>query len=180
MLETHEQQALFTLARAAIAARLQGRPLEARGTPAAHGALAWRTGAFVTLTREGRLRGCIGSVERDERLVDVVARCAAEAATRDPRFPALRLAELDEVDLEISVVGPFERVDDVATIAVGRHGLVVEQGVRRGLLLPQVAAEHGWDRDTFLNQACVKAGLTEDAWREAAVIYAFEAYVFRE
>ena len=105
---------------------------------------------------------------------------AADAATRDPRFTALPLAELAEVELEISVIGPFERVDDVARIAVGRHGLVVEQGAHRGLLLPQVATERGWDRNTFLSQTCVKAGLAEHAWRQGAVVSIFEAYVFGE
>jgi len=180
MLEQHEQQALLTLARVAILARLEDRPLATADTPPARGGLAWRTGAFVTLTRQGRLRGCIGSAARDEPLVDVVARCAADAATRDPRFTALPLAELAEVELEISVIGPFERVDDVARIAVGRHGLVVEQGAHRGLLLPQVATERGWDRNTFLSQTCVKAGLAEHAWQQGAVVSIFEAYVFGE
>ena len=85
-----------------------------------------------------------------------------------------------EVELEISVIGPFERVDDVARIAVGRHGLVVEQGTHRGLLLPQVATERRWDRDTFLSQTCVKAGLAAQAWRQGAVVSIFEAYVFSE
>jgi AmmeMemoRadiSam system protein A len=180
MLETDDRQALLRLARAAIVARLEDRPLAAQDMPVERGGLAWRTGAFVTLTQAGRLRGCIGSVERDERLVDVVARCAADAATCDPRFSPLRLPELHEVKLEISVVGAFERVDDMTQIVVGRHGLVVEQGTHRGLLLPQVAAERRWDRDTFLGQTCVKAGLPEDGWRRGAVVHVFEALVFSE
>lgn len=180
MLERDERQMLLRLARAAIRARLEDRPLAAPDRPDVRAGLAWRTGAFVTLTLAGRLRGCIGSVERDERLADVVARCAADAATQDPRFSALRLSELTEVTLEISVIGPFERVDDLTQIAVGRHGLVVEQGAHRGLLLPQVADERRWDRDTFLGQTCVKAGLPKDAWRRGAVVSVFEALVFSE
>ena len=177
MLEPDERQALLQLARQAIAARLEGRPVDA---PAANGGLAHRTGAFVTIRHNNRLRGCLGSVERDEPLVEVVARCAGDAATRDPRFPPLPLDELPEVVLEISVLSPFEPVEDPAEVEVGRHGLLVEHGKRRGLLLPQVPTEWGWDRETFLSQTCVKAGLAPDAWRTGASLFTFEAHVFGE
>ncbi|HJN45170.1 MAG: AmmeMemoRadiSam system protein A [Vicinamibacterales bacterium] len=177
MLEPHERQALLQLARQAIAARLEGRPVD---SPEASGGLAKRTGAFVTIRHHDRLRGCIGSVDRADTLVTVVARCAGDAATEDPRFPPLPLDDLPEVVLEISVLGPVEPVADPAAVEVGRHGLVVEHGAHRGLLLPQVPTEWGWDRETFLSQTCVKAGLSADAWQTGAKLFTFEAYVFGE
>ena len=177
MLEPHERLALLHLARRAIAARLEGRSVDAA---AAVGGLAQQTGAFVTIRHNNRLRGCIGSVERDVSLVEVVARCAGDAATRDPRFPPLRLDDLPDVVLEISVLGPVEPLADPAAVEVGRHGLVVEQGTHRGLLLPQVPTECGWDRETFVSQTCVKAGLAPGAWRTGARLFRFEADVFGE
>jgi AmmeMemoRadiSam system protein A len=177
MLEPDERGTLLRLARDAIAARLEGRAVD---LPVATGGLTRRTGAFVTIGHRNRLRGCVGSVERHERLIDVVARCAGDAATMDPRFPPLPLDDLADVVLEISVLGPFEPIEDPASVEVGRHGLVVEQGKRRGLLLPQVPGEWGWDRETFLSQTCVKAGLASDAWKTGARLFTFEAYVFGE
>ena len=177
MLEPHERQALLRLARRAIAARLEGCQVDA---PAAVGGLATQTGAFVTIRHNNRLRGCLGLVDGDAPLVDVVARCAGDAATQDPRFSPLPLDDLPEVVLEISVLGPVEPVADPAEIEVGRHGLVVEQGTHRGLLLPQVPTEWGWDRETFVSQVCVKAGLAPDAWRTGARLFTFEADVFGE
>ena len=109
-----------------------------------------------------------------------MVRCAGDAATLDPRFPPLPLDDLPKVVLEISVLGPVEPVADSAEIEVGRHGLVVEQGTHRGLLLPQVPTEWGWDRATFVSQTCVKAGLAPDAWRSGARLFTFEADVFGE
>ena len=177
MLESHERRALLQLARQAIAARLEGRSVDA---PVAVGGLAHRMGAFVTIRHNNRLRGCIGSVERDDPLVEVVARCAGDAATRDPRFPPLPLDDLPDVVLEISVLGPVEPIVDPAEVEVGRHGLVVVHEKHRGLLLPQVPTEWGWDRDTFVSQTCVKAGLAPDAWRSGARLFTFEADVFGE
>ena len=177
MLTPDDQQRLLRLARRAITARLEDRrfaPLE----PA--GALGEPAAAFVTIRLGDRLRGCIGSIEADEPLAEVVARCAADAAARDPRFPPLPLAALSDVRLEISVLTPFRRVADPAETEVGRHGVMVEQGRHRALLLPQVAAEWGWDRETFLAQTCVKAGLPADAWRTGAAVHTFEAQVFGE
>jgi AmmeMemoRadiSam system protein B/AmmeMemoRadiSam system protein A len=137
-----------------------------------------RCGAFVTLKVNGELRGCIGSVEAKQPLVEVVARMAMAAAAHDPRFAPVTPAELSQLDLEISVLGPMERCEDTDLIEVGRHGLVIVKGNRSGVLLPQVAAEHGWDRSTFLRQVCLKAGLPAEAWRDSAtMLYVFEAEV---
>ena len=177
MLTPHDEQRLLRHARRAIAARLEERRLEPLASP---GALAEPAAAFVTIQLGGRLRGCIGSIEDDEPLAEVVARCAADAATRDPRFPPLPLSDLPAVRLEISVLTPFRRMDDPAETEVGRHGVMIEQGTHRALLLPQVAGDWSWDRDTFLSQTCVKAGLPADAWRTSAVVHTFEAQVFGE
>ena len=136
-------------------------------------------GIFVSLhTRDGRLRGCIGCTSGDRPLVPALVFAASSASGDDPRFPPVNPSEVAGLDIEISVLTPFEIIDDTETIVVGRHGLFVEQGVQRGLLLPQVATEWGWDREAFLRQVCLKAGLTPDAWRGGATLYRFEAEVF--
>jgi AmmeMemoRadiSam system protein A len=137
-------------------------------------------GAFVTIRIAGRLRGCIGYPEPDLPLVEVVERCAVSAAISDPRFPPLSPGEWSALDLEISVLGPIAPVGDITEVIVGRHGLVVEQGRRRGLLLPQVAVEWKWDAAEFAAQTCIKAGLARDAWQKDATLFAFEADVFAD
>ena len=139
-----------------------------------------RSGAFVTLRINGQLRGCIGYPEAELPLIEVIERCAVSAALSDPRFPAVTPEEWSAVDLEISVLGPLEPVAHIAEVEVGRHGLVVDFGSRRGLLLPQVASEWGWDAAEFASQTCVKAGLPRDAWQKGARLYKFEAEVFGE
>jgi len=137
-------------------------------------------GAFVTLRINGHLRGCIGYPEPDQPLLAVVERCAVSAALSDPRFPPLTAAEWDEAELELSVLGPIEPVVDLAEVVVGRHGLIVESGRRRGLLLPQVAVEWKWDAAEFAAQTCIKAGLPRDACQNGAALFKFEAEVFGE
>jgi AmmeMemoRadiSam system protein A len=174
-----QQRALVEIARAAVRQAIAGirpaapRPEDFAGLPAA-------SGAFVTLKRDGQLRGCIGTLACRAPLPEEIARVAVSAAREDPRFDAVRPAELDDLDVEVSVLGPLEEINprDPAAIEIGRHGLVVEQGERRGLLLPQVATEWGWDREQFLSQTCVKAGLTPDCWRRDAKVYRFAADVF--
>jgi AmmeMemoRadiSam system protein B/AmmeMemoRadiSam system protein A len=135
-------------------------------------------GVFVTLKKKGELRGCIGFVEPVASLCESVIHSAVYAASEDPRFPPVGRAELKDLDIEVSVLSPLVRINDPGLVQVGRHGLVIEQGEQRGLLLPQVAVENGWSRETFLNQACVKAGLPPDAWKKGAEISVFEAIVF--
>jgi AmmeMemoRadiSam system protein A len=139
-------------------------------------------GTFVTIKRRGELRGCLGTLRCDLGLAAEVARCAADAASEDPRFERVCVEELTELSLEVSVLGPLESIDasDHTTIHIGHHGLVVEEGRRRGLLLPQVAIEWGWTVEQFLRQTCIKAGLSPDAWRHGARVYRFEAEVFGE
>jgi AmmeMemoRadiSam system protein A len=176
MFTEEQKKALVTIARDAVKGAASG----ARATVPAAGDFPEASGAFVTLKRGGRLRGCIGTLECRRPLPEEVARVAVSAALEDPRFAPLTAAELEGLDVEVSVLGPLERIDprDPGAFEIGRHGLVVEQGYRRGLLLPQVATEWGWDRDEFLSQTCVKAGLPPDAWRRGATVYRFAGDVF--
>jgi len=142
--------------------------------------LARPAGAFVTLHKRGDLRGCIGHIVASEPLSQVIPRIAVAASSSDPRFPPVTPDELEEIDLEISLLGPLVPIAGPHDIVVGRDGLVVERGWSRGLLLPQVATEWGWDAETFLAHTCQKAGLPKDAWRNGAKLWRFEAEVFSE
>lgn len=177
MLTTDERRSLLALARQTLSAHLAGGPAPAPvalAHPDAH------SGAFVTLTVEGELRGCIGYPGARQPLDEVVSHCAIAAATEDPRFPSVEAGELPRLSIEISVLTPITPIADVAEIEVGRDGLVIEQAFRRGLLLPQVAGEYGWDRETFLAHTCLKAGLPSTAWKTGAKISRFQAEVFSE
>jgi uncharacterized protein len=138
------------------------------------------SGVFVTIKRAGELRGCLGVLEMRSTLAEEVARCARDSATQDPRFAPMTPGELQNMSLDISILGPLEEIDplDERAIEIGRHGLVVEQGWRRGLLLPQVPMEWGWTREQFLRHTCRKAKIPEDAWRTGARVYRFDAQVF--
>jgi len=171
-----QQRALVEIARDAVAEHVAGRK---GGAPRVED-LPEASGAFVTLKKKGELRGCIGTLECRAPLAEEVARVAVCAAREDPRFEPVRASELDEIDVEVSVLGPLEQIDplDPTAIVIGVHGLVVERGYRRGLLLPQVATELNWDREAFLAHTCLKAGLPADAWRSGAKVYRFAAEVF--
>ncbi len=138
--------------------------------------------SFVTWKRAGQLRGCIGSVEPVRPLWADVQANAVHALLDDPRFPPATAGELAGLDLEISVLSPFVPVaDPLHAVTIGVHGLLVERGRRRGILLPQVPVEWGWDLPTFLGHACRKAGLPADAWKDGdTVLSTFEADVFGE
>ncbi len=139
-----------------------------------------KRGAFVTLKKNGMLRGCIGRVVADEPLIKVICDMAVEAATGDPRFPSVSKNELDSIDLEISVMSPIEQITDISKIKVGIHGIIIRKEFASGLLLPQVATEYGWNTEQFLEQTCVKAGLNRDEWKKGAKIFIFSAEVFGE
>jgi len=139
-----------------------------------------RAGVFVTLRIAGQLRGCIGYPEPELLLVDAVERCAVSAAICDPRFPSVSVTEFCDIALEISVLGPVEPVGDLSEVVVGQHGLIVESGRCRGLLLPQVALEWNWNAAEFASETCVKAGLRRDAWTNGASLFKFRAEVFGE
>ncbi len=139
-------------------------------------------GAFVTLRKNGELRGCIGEFEAKEPLWKVVRRMAIKAATKDPRFPLVRLNELPKIKLEISVLSPLKKTDDPDKIEIGVHGVMIKKGLRKGVFLPQVATETGWDKETFMGQLCSqKAGLPWDCWKKKDVeLFIFTAQVFEE
>ncbi|MBC7231905.1 MAG: AmmeMemoRadiSam system protein B [Chloroflexi bacterium] len=143
-------------------------------------ALLQQSGAFVTLKRRGQLRGCIGHMTSNQELYRTVQEMAIAAATEDPRFPPVSANELAEIEIEISVLSPLYLVQDVNEIQVGRDGLYIIRGPYAGVLLPQVATEWGWDREEFLREVCLKAGLPPDAWQKGAMLYRFEAQVFGE
>jgi len=135
-------------------------------------------GAFVTLKKRGELRGCIGFIEPLFPLHETVIRAAIYAATEDTRFTPVSRDEIKDLEYEVSVLTPLQKIDNPRLVQVGKHGLVISMGNNRGLLLPQVPVENNWDRETFLCQACVKAGLPPDAWKKGAEIFVFEAIVF--
>jgi AmmeMemoRadiSam system protein A len=143
-------------------------------------ALAQPAGAFVTLHRDGQLRGCVGQVEACDPLGDAVARAAINAALHDSRFPAVEADEVRSLEIEISVLSPPESIAP-ETILPGRHGLLIMKGEHRGLLLPQVAAGRQWSWQRFLEETCAKAGLPRDAWRDPGTrVLAFTAEVFSD
>ncbi|MBW1709922.1 MAG: AmmeMemoRadiSam system protein A [Deltaproteobacteria bacterium] len=173
------QKLLLKLARSTIAGKLEIdeptpeiKPVPPFSSP---------RGAFVTLRKSGRLRGCIGTFSTQNPLKKTVEEMAQAAAFQDPRFPPLRPEEFPEIELEISALTPMRQVESVEEIEVGRHGIYIVQGFNSGVLLPQVATENNWDRKTFLEQTCFKAGLNHDCWRsEETRIFVFSAQVFGE
>ena len=178
-LNTHEQQTLLAIARQAIIHGVQTG--QEYIEPREEKALNQRNGCFVTIKQNGQLRGCIGNFQSELPLFKEVAQMAQASATKDPRFYPLKAIDLDNFKLEISVLSPLQKVEDIEEIEVGKHGIYIEKSFYRGVLLPQVALEHNWDRLTFLQQTCLKAGLPTDAWKaDDADIYVFSAQVFGE
>ena len=150
-------------------------------SPDYSGPLVEERGAFVTLMKQGNLRGCIGTFESDEPLYKTIGHMAQQAAFSDPRFPPLVSDEFDKLDIEISVLTPMVRIYNPDSVTVGRDGLYIRQGLRAGVLLPQVPVEYGWDRRKFLEQTCLKAGLPQDAWKsDRTELYTFQAEIFGE
>ena len=176
LLSAADRAALLGIARAAVRHHL-GLGL-APDLPA-EGPLCAARGAFVTLHLDGDLRGCIGSFQAHGTLARTVADMAVSAATEDPRFPPVRPAEVDDLGYRVSALEPCRPMRAAGEIEIGKHGLLVRKGWQRGALLPVVAVEHGWDAATFLERACLKAGLPPGAWRDPdAVVEIFGAEEF--
>jgi uncharacterized protein len=176
-LTENERQTLLKLAKDTVASRLTGR--EAPPPPVKPEIMQEKRGAFVCVKKRGNLRGCIGYVQAVKPLGAAISEMAEAAAFQDPRFPPLRQNEFDELTFELSILSPLKQIADTNEIEVGTHGLYIVRDFHSGLLLPQVATECGWDRKTFLEQTCCKAGLPPDAWRDPDTrIYAFSADVF--
>jgi len=176
-LTSDQRRALVDLARRSIEARVLGTP-----PPSSYGLVDCppASGVFVTVKLAGHLRGCLGTLDCEQGVSREVVRCAADAASEDQRFAPLSAGELPEVTVEVSVLGPLELIEprDPGAIVVGEHGLVVERGRHRGLLLPQVATEWNWTPQEFLRHASHKAGLAWDGWEHGATVYRFRADVF--
>jgi AmmeMemoRadiSam system protein A len=173
-----EQEELLALARKTIEEYLATDRIPEYETDAP--ALSRPSGAFVTLKQRGELRGCIGHTRADLPLYQAVQQMAVAAATGDPRFPPLTLEELADITVEVSVLSTFQRLTDVGEVRVGTHGLTIFKDGRQGILLPQVPVEQGWDREAFLENLCLKAGLPGACWQERASLYSFTALVFGE
>jgi AmmeMemoRadiSam system protein A len=177
-LADREKQLLLELARRALTAGVEKR--ESIPDVPADEVLRQPGGAFVTLHRRGRLRGCVGQLPSKQPLVEVVAHCAKAAALEDPRFKPVRADEVAEIEIELSILSGLEDVT-LGRIEAGKHGLVVSRGRQRGVLLPQVATEFRWQAARFLEETCVKAGLEREAWKDPQTrIQAFTAEVFSE
>jgi AmmeMemoRadiSam system protein A len=178
MIKEGEQPLLLSVARRALEARVAGS--RAPDVPCT-GPLALRCGAFVSIHCGDDLRGCLGRLTVDSPLGKTLVHLGGAVADSDPRFPPVTPRELPSLHIEISLLTPERPIASLDEIEVGRHGLVVQHGRARGLLLPQVASEREWDRETFLEHTCIKAGLHRDAWRGGgARILVFEARVFSE
>jgi AmmeMemoRadiSam system protein A len=165
---------LLQIAHEAIIALVEGRDISFP-VPSPH--LAEPRGVFTTIYSDGKLRGCVGFPVASLSLFKAVAETARAAASEDPRFAPVNLHQARTLRISISILSTLRAITP-AEIEIGRHGLVISQGARRGLLLPQVPVEHSWNRDTFLEQTCLKAGLPADAWRTEARVEAFTAEVF--
>ncbi len=178
MLNQEQRTALLRVARESVEAAARGQ----RYAPSVDDAVLLQPGAaFVTLKKRGELRGCIGTIEAYEPLAQNVAHMARSAALEDYRFTQVMPGEVPSLTIEISVMSPPERVTDPAKVQVGVHGCIIEQGARKGLLLPQVPVEWGWEREEFLDHTCMKAGLPRGSWRSGECkLYTFAAEVFGE
>jgi len=172
-----EKKTLHNIALAAIKKRLGNEPpvLPKSTTDT----LNEKRGAFVSLHKHGQLRGCIGYVHGFKPLAKAINDMAIAAAFKDPRFPPLNENELEDLNIEISVLTPMKQISNINEIEVGKHGLMMIKGPYSGLLLPQVATQYNWDRQTFLSETCHKAGLPTDAWKDDDTeIYIFSADIF--
>lgn len=176
-LNANDKAALLNIARKAIETYVcTGKKYV---EPREEKALNRRNGCFVSIKQAGQLRGCIGNFQSELPLFREVAEMAIASASKDPRFYPLKEEDLEDFALEISVLSPLKKSDSIDEIEIGKHGIYLEKGYYRGVLLPQVATEYDWDRETFLSQTCLKAGLPTNAWQaEDTEIYIFSAQIF--
>lgn len=175
-LSPDEKKELLRLAQSAIEEFILDKKI--KNHQAQNANLQEKRGAFVTLKKKGHLRGCIGFIKPVLPLNETVIQAAIYASCRDQRFPPVTAEELNDIQIEISVLTRLKKINNPHLVKVGKHGLFISKGNRSGLLLPQVPVENKWSRETFLQQACLKAGLHRDAWKQGADLYIFEAIVF--
>ncbi len=181
-LSAEDKKILLAIAKQSIAAAVKHVARAGFGAPDSFSeSLRSHAGAFVTIEIDRHLRGCVGFLRGEQALVQTVSEAAVSAALHDTRFLPLSEADLDLIEIEISVLSPMRRIYAVEEIKTGIHGLLLESGMHHGLLLPQVASEYQWDSKTFLEQTCIKAGLPKKAWElKETEIYVFTADVFNE
>jgi AmmeMemoRadiSam system protein A len=173
-----ERQLLLEVARRVLSAAVERREFH-ENFPTSE-ILQRPAGAFVTLRRRGRLRGCMGQLASGDPLVEVVAHCAKSAALEDPRFESVRPPEVAELEIELSVLSPLFEIS-LHQIEIGKHGLLISRALQRGVLLPQVAAEFRWTAERFLEETCTKAGIERDAWKHPDTrVEGFTAEIFSE
>ncbi|MRS02836.1 AmmeMemoRadiSam system protein A [bacterium] len=178
-LTDQEKKTLLEIAKRAIVAKAGNRELPKLTIDLP--ILKEKRGAFVTLKKRGHLRGCIGYIKAVKPLGDTVQEMAVAAAFHDPRFPSVKSDEIRDLSFEISVLSPLQKIQNIEDIEVGKHGLFIVRGYNSGLLLPQVATEYGWDRETFLKETCYKAGLPPRIWKDKETeIYIFSADYFSD
>jgi AmmeMemoRadiSam system protein A len=176
-LTDYEKEILHKIAEESIKSKLFNKPFNFEYKITDN--LSQERGAFVTLHKNGSLRGCIGYIVPVAPLHETVKQMAVAAAFDDPRFPPLSEEELKNINIEISALTPLKKINDINEIQVGKHGILIKKGFASGVLLPQVATDYNWDRLTFIEQTCMKAGLTENCWREKDTeIYIFSAEIF--
>src|SRR5215471_4322444 len=175
-LSEKDKETLLQIARSSVHAYLADQELQLPEMESPN--LDEIRGVFVSIHRGADLRGCVGTIEPEDHLSRSVAGCAVAAASRDSRFSPVRLVELPDLQFEISILFRLQDVTDIQNIEIGVHGLVISKGNARGLLLPQVAVQHHWNREQFLNETCRKAGLPPTAWRQGTRIQSFTAEVF--
>lgn len=180
LLNEDQQKFLLSLARDAIRHKLHTGKILEKKKDVKDPSLSRKQGAFVTLKVDGELRGCIGYPLPYKPLTETIIEVATMASTEDYRFAPLSPEEFERTTIEISVLSLPEEVEDIKEIEVGKHGLIISRDVHKGLLLPQVPVEHGWDLETYLRHACLKAGLDEDEWKKGAKIEVFSAQVFSD
>lgn len=181
MLSKEEKIYLLRLCRETLKYYFQGKTLKPDPPPKdKYPHLYEKKGVFVTLTKGGQLRGCIGTLKGEKPLYEEVCDVALSSAFKDPRFLPLKEEELEEIEIEISLLSPFKRASS-EEVEVGKHGIYIKRGPFHGLLLPQVATEYKWDRETFLRHGCLKAGLSENCLEDPETeLYIFTAEVFSE
>jgi hypothetical protein len=175
-----EQQQLLAIARKSILDYVKNGNVTEISVDNDNDNPAEKQGCFVTIKLHENLRGCIGCFTSETPLCQTVQEFAIAAASRDPRFYPLHSNELNDITIEISVLSSLVKIESFDEIQVGTHGMYIEKNMYRGVLLPQVATEYGWDKTTFLAQTCLKAGLEPDAWKSGADIYIFSAQIFGE
>jgi len=172
-----EQKYLLQIARQAIVSKIANKDISLEEFESE--LFEMKCGAFVTITNNNKLRGCVGLLTSDFTLPETIANMAEKAATLDRRFAPIDFEELKDINLEISVLSPFKTVSNIKNIEVGIHGIYISSGHRNGLLLPQVAVANKWDKQEFLEHTCIKAGLSTQAWKDnETTIQIFTAELF--